>query len=122
MGTAFEPTTAVHDAVQGGLSEAEKRENVIRLVFGGDPARFETFCEVIRAGIPDGICVVLRGSAVTGRRWNDGAPFHADGPGTSHLDLTLIGDAIIGFYTGSASLSLLDQSYLTLIDKDACGS
>ena len=89
----------MHDALQGGLSEAEKRENVIRLVFGGDPARFETFCDVIRSAIPDDTRVVLRGSAVTGKRWNDGAPFDAEGPGTSDLDLTLVGDAIIGFYT-----------------------
>ena len=26
---------------------------------------------------------MLRGSAVTGVRWQDGAPFDADGPGTS---------------------------------------
>ena len=41
------------------------------------------------------------GSAVTARRWSDGAPFDADGPGTSDLDLTLVGDAVIGFdHTG----------------------
>jgi hypothetical protein len=42
--------------------------------------------------------VILRGSAVTGRRWNDGAPFDADGPGTSDLDLTLVGDKPIGLF------------------------
>jgi hypothetical protein len=36
---------------------------------------------------------------VTGRRWKDGAPFDADGPGTSDLDLTLVGDAVIGLFT-----------------------
>ena len=39
-----------------------------------------------------------RGSVVTGRRWKDGAPFDADGPGTSDLDLTLVGDDVIKFY------------------------
>jgi hypothetical protein len=43
--------------------------------------------------------VILRGSAVTGRRWRDAAPFDADGPGTSDLDLTLVGDAAIGLFT-----------------------
>jgi hypothetical protein len=43
--------------------------------------------------------VVLRGSAVTGRRWRDAAPFDCDGPGTSDLDLTLVGDAVIGLFT-----------------------
>ncbi len=42
---------------------------------------------------------MLRGSAVTGQRWKDGAPFDADGPGTSDLDLTLVGDAVIGLFT-----------------------
>jgi hypothetical protein len=40
----------------------------------------------------------LRGSAVTGERWKDGARFDADGPGTSDLDLTLVGDDVIGLF------------------------
>jgi hypothetical protein len=73
------------------LSEPEKHDNVVRLAFGGDEARFGEFVETVRAGIPEGVGAVLRGSAVTGRRWNDGAPFDAEGPGTSDLDLTLVG-------------------------------
>ena len=42
---------------------------------------------------------MLRGSAVTGCRWNDGAAFDADGPGTSDLDLTLVGAEIVKFFT-----------------------
>jgi hypothetical protein len=42
--------------------------------------------------------VVLRGSAVTGQRWKDGAPFDADGPGTSDLDLTLCGHLVIELF------------------------
>ena len=87
------------EKVQGGLSEAEKRENVVRLAFGGDEERFEDFLRIIREEIPDATSVVLRGSAVTGRRWKDGAPFDADGPGTSDLDLTLVGDEVIGLFT-----------------------
>ena len=86
------------EQVQGGLTEAEKRANVVRLAFGGSEERFEDFCRVIREEIPDGTGVILRGSAVTGVRWRDGAPFDADGEGTSDLDLTLVGDAIIGCY------------------------
>jgi hypothetical protein len=85
--------------VQGGLSEAEKRANVVRLAFGGDEQRFQQFLQIIREEIPEGTAVVLRGSAITGRRWKDGAPFDADGPGTSDLDLTLVGDAAIGLFT-----------------------
>jgi hypothetical protein len=81
------------------LTERQKRENVIRLAFGDSEARFNEFVELIRGSIPPGTCVVLRGSAVTGERWKDGAPFDSDGPGTSDLDLTLVGgDEVIGLY------------------------
>ena len=93
------------------------RERVIRLAFGGDEARFEEFCEVVRRAIPEDTAVVLRGSAVTGERWKDGTPFDGDGPGTSDLDLTLVGSEILGEY-------ILDGFYLPgihtkpLSDKD----
>jgi hypothetical protein len=90
---------------QGQLSEAEMRENVIRLAFGGDESRFREFCEVVRQAIPEDTAVVLRGSAVTGERWKDGTPFDGDGPGTSDLDLTLVGTEILGEY-------ILDGFYL----------
>jgi hypothetical protein len=85
-------------AVQGGLTEAEKRQNVIRLAFDGNEERYETFCRTIREEIPKGTRVILRGSAVTGSRWRDGSPFDGDGPGTSDLDLTLVGDEVIGLF------------------------
>lgn len=85
--------------VQGGLTEAAKRQNVVRLAFGGSDERFEEFRRLIRAEIPRGTAVILRGSAVSGRRWSDGAPFDVDGPGTSDLDLTLVGDGAIGLFT-----------------------
>ena len=81
------------------LSDEEKRRNVIRCVFGGDTNRFEEFVDVLRAGIPEKTGAVLRGSAVTGERWKDGAPFDADGPGTSDMDITLVGDEAIGLFT-----------------------
>jgi hypothetical protein len=73
------------------LTEDRKRANVIRLVFRGDEARFNEFCQVVRDAIPLGVGAVLRGSAVTGVRWKNGAPFDVDGPGSSDMDLTLIG-------------------------------
>jgi hypothetical protein len=81
------------------LTDDEMRENVIRLAFGGSRELFDRFVSTIREEIPEGTGVILRGSAVTGRRWNDGAPFDADGPGTSDLDLTLVGDEVIGLFT-----------------------
>lgn len=86
------------EKIQGGLTEAEKRGNVIRLAFGGSEERFDAFLRIIREEIPDGTAVVLRGSAVTGKRWRDGADFDADGVGTSDLDLTLVGDEVIGLF------------------------
>ena len=81
------------------LSDEEKRANIVRLVFGGDEERFDQFVDIVRQEIPEGTAVVVRGSAITGRRWKDGAPFDADGAGTSDLDLTLVGDAVIGLFT-----------------------
>jgi hypothetical protein len=81
------------------LTERQKRDNVIRLAFKGSEERFNEFVETVRQAIPPGTGVVLRGSAVTGERWKDGAPFDSDGVGTSDLDLTLVGgDEVIGLY------------------------
>ena len=80
------------------LTSDQKRANVIRLAFGGSEGKFNEFVEVVRQAIPPCTGVVLRGSAVTGERWKDGSPFDADGPGTSDLDLTLVGDDVIKFY------------------------
>ena len=81
------------------LSSEEKRANVIRLAFGGSEELFNQFVEIVRETIPPGTGVILRGSAVTGERWKDGASFDSDGPGTSDLDLTLVGgDEVIGLY------------------------
>ena len=87
------------------LTTDQKRENVIRLAFGGSQEQFDRFVDIVRRAIPPGTGVMLRGSAVTGQRWKDGAPFDADGPGTSDLDLTLVGgDEVLAFYkpTGSS--------------------
>jgi hypothetical protein len=84
--------------LQGGLTERQKRDNVIRLAFGGRTELYEAFCQAVRDVVPPGTTVVMRGSAVTGTRWKDGAPFDADGPGTSDLDLTLVGSDVIHFF------------------------
>lgn len=86
------------DGVQGGLSDEEKRENVLRLAFQGRPDLFKQFCREVERVIPPGTTVILRGSAVTGYRWKDHAPFDADGPGTSDLDLTLVGADALKFF------------------------
>jgi hypothetical protein len=84
------------------LSEEELRERIIRLAFGGDRERFEQFLTALREALPDDVTVVLRGSAVIGVRWEDGAPFDADGPGTSDLDLTLVGGDMLKLWSEDA--------------------
>jgi hypothetical protein len=98
------------------LTDAAKRTNVIQYAFGGDEAKFAEFCDVLRGAVPEGTYAVLRGSAVTGYRWKNGARFDADGPGTSDLDLTLVGGealklfSLTGFYVpGVHSIPLSDE-------------
>src|SRR5215471_17413902 len=81
-----------------GPSDEEMRARVVDLVFGGDAARFNEFCDTVREAVPAAHSVVLRGSAVTGARWKDGAPFDADGPGSSDLDLTLVGAELLDLF------------------------
>jgi hypothetical protein len=89
------------DDQQGGLSDQEKRGNVIRLAFGGQAERFEQFCQTLLDFVPPGTRAIIRGSAITGRRWRDDAPFDADGAGTSDLDITLVGDAGLVYFIAS---------------------
>jgi hypothetical protein len=95
---AFASCVSETTATEKDLTEAEKRANVIRLAFDNDPAKLDRFVELIKAEIPENTGVVLRGSAVTGFRWKDKAPFDADGPGTSDLDLTLVGHRILEYF------------------------
>jgi hypothetical protein len=85
------------------LTEDEMRRLVIKLAFEGDERLFREFCDVIKASVPEGTTAVLRGSSITGERYEDGAPFDADGPGTSDLDLTLVGDEILDLYSLTGS-------------------
>ena len=99
------------------MTDEEMRERLIQLAFGGEPQRFQEFCNVLREELPKNSGAVLRGSAVTGVRWNDGAPFDTEGPGTSDLDLLLIGDEVIGLYTSDGFYIPMIHSK-PLCDKD----
>ena len=48
------------------LTEEQKRANVVRLAFGGDPSRLDAFCEKVRQAIPEGTAAVLVGADVVG--------------------------------------------------------
>lgn len=77
------------------MTDEEVRERIVRLGFDGDGQRFEDFCEKLRAELPGGTGVALRGSVVTNERWEDGEPFDAKGKGSSDLDLTFIGAKVM---------------------------
>lgn len=95
------PMTESSDTATSGAApdDAESqrvfRERVIRLAFGGEPARYEEFVKVLGESTPDGVEVILRGSAVTGHKHGSDAPFDADGPGTSDLDVTFVGGDMV---------------------------
>jgi hypothetical protein len=76
-------------------SQDKIRERVVRLAFGGDQKRFDEFLRVLSEATPDGVDVILRGSAVTGRSWKENEPFDHDGPGTSDLDVTFVGGDMV---------------------------
>jgi hypothetical protein len=84
------------------MSDEDTEERVIRLAFDGDALRFREFKAKLKAGLPAGTSVALRGSVVTNKRWADGGPFDAGGRGTSDLDVTLIGDKVMEFWNEDA--------------------
>jgi hypothetical protein len=90
---ADQPSSTDHE-----LTETEKRDNLLRLAFDNDPAKLERFVQLIKDAVPPNTGVVVRGSAVTGERWKDGAAFDAKGPGTSDLDVTLVGEPVLDLF------------------------
>ena len=79
-------------------TDEETRRGFIARVFGGDRGRYEEFVDVVRTAVPPNVSVIVRGSSVTGERHADGAPFDADGPGTSDIDLTFVGGEMVKLY------------------------
>jgi len=80
-------------------SDEDKLRSVLRLAFQNDRAKFDRFCQITRDAVPEAHAAVLRGSSVTGKRHSDNAPFDADGPGTSDLDLTLVGSDVLRYFS-----------------------
>jgi hypothetical protein len=80
-------------------SAAQTEDRIVRLAFDGDGLRYREFLAKLKAGLPEGTGVALRGSVVTNKRWEDGKKFDAEGRGTSDLDVTLVGDKVMEFWT-----------------------
>jgi len=83
-------------------TDQQAEQRIIRLAFDGDELRYREFRAKLKAGIPEGTGVALRGSVVTNKRWKDGKPFDSEGRGTSDLDVTLVGDKIMEFWNEDA--------------------
>ena len=84
------------------MNESEVRSRVITLAFGGDERLFIAFYRKLQQGLPPGTGIVLRGSVVTNKRHEDGAPFDSQGIGTSDLDVTLVGQEAMEMWDAGA--------------------
>jgi len=84
------------------MTDEKIEERITRLAFDGDALRFREFVAKLKAGLPEGTGVALRGSVVTNKRWEDGEPFDADGRGSSDIDVTLIGAKVMEFWNEDA--------------------
>ena len=84
------------------MTNGEVRARIVRLAFENDEELLEAFCEKLRAGLPPGTGVALRGSVITDERYKDAKPFDADGKGTSDLDITLIGNEVMQHWSKEA--------------------
>ena len=51
-GTWLASPAFMAEAQESGLTQEEMRETVVRLAFGGDPARLEQFCDIVREALP----------------------------------------------------------------------
>lgn len=84
------------------MSAEELEGRIARLAFDGDLLRYREFLVTLKAGLPEGTGIALRGSVVTGKRWEDGKPFDADGRGSSDLDVTLVGSKVMEYWNEAA--------------------
>ena len=91
-------TSDFHANAEDPDSQSKIRERVIRLVFGDDQGRYKEFVRALSDATPDGVEVILRGSAVTGHKFGSDDPFDADGPGTSDLDVTFVGGDMVSLF------------------------
>ena len=80
------------------MTDHEVRSRILRLAFRNDEKLLKGFTEKLRAGVPSGTGIALRGSVVTNEKYKDSRPFDADGEGTSDLDVTLIGNQVMEYW------------------------
>jgi hypothetical protein len=99
------PMTAVDGPVAGALSAGSALEpEALERGFGGDAARLRRFVSTLRDALPAGTTIALRGSTVAGRSYKTGEPFDAEGPGTSDLDVVVVGEPVLDLWVPEAHL------------------
>jgi hypothetical protein len=84
------------------MDETEIRSRIVTLAFGGDERLFIAFYRKLQQGLPEGTGIILRGSIVTNKRHEDGAPYDALGKGTSDIDVTLVGSKVMEAWNSDA--------------------
>ena len=84
------------------MSENEIRSRIVTLAFGGDERLFLAFYRKLQQGLPEGTGIVLRGSVITNKRHEDGAPFDSKGKNTSDLDVTVVGKKVMELWKPDA--------------------
>jgi len=84
------------------MNQSELRSRIITLAFGGDERLFIAFYRKLQQGLPDGTGIVLRGSVITNKRFEDDTPFDSQGVGTSDLDVTLVGRKVMEMWDAGA--------------------
>ena len=84
------------------MNENEIRSRIVTLAFDGDERAFIGFYRKLQQGLPEGTGIVLRGSVITNKRHEDGAPFDSQGKGTSDLDVTLVGTKVMEAWSSDA--------------------
>lgn len=99
------------------MSENEIRSRILTLAFDGDERLFIAFYRKLQQGLPPGTGIVLRGSVVTNKRHEDGAPFDSLGTRTSDLDVTLVGNKAMELWNSDA-FYLPSLHTKPLCDKD----
>jgi len=71
-------------------------------VFHGEHDRYWRFMAVLQSALPIGCAIAIRGSSVEGVRYRDGQAFDAAGPGTSDVDVVVLGDAAMAAWATDA--------------------
>jgi len=92
-------------AAPGQSGSVPLSEDALERGFGGDLHRLGRFVAILRQALPPETVIGLRGSAVVGHAYESGSPFDAEGPGTSDLDIVVIGGAVEELWVPEARLA-----------------